>query len=208
MDLEGNQSIVIVVDGWNREQGAYQLTIEGVEEACDDGVDNDNDGLTDCDDPDCLSVECAFGGAWPVDWIEHEERMLIEVNLRRAEGAMCAEDYYPPVPPREMNRYLRLSARLHSLDMGEQNYFEHEALDGRSPTDRMLDAGFTGAYPTGENISAGYPTAAESVEGLMNSPGHCRNIMSPDFEVIGLGYSYNDASDYGQYWVQNFGGSH
>ncbi|MGB5314406.1 MAG: hypothetical protein WBN56_00255 [Robiginitalea sp.] len=28
-------------------------------EICDDGVDNDGDGLTDCEDPDCeLAPEC------------------------------------------------------------------------------------------------------------------------------------------------------
>ncbi len=107
-----------------------------------------------------------------------------------------------------MNDTLRLSARLHAWDMGQQNYFEHEALDGRSAHERMIDAGFTGDYPTGENISAGYETAVESVEGLMNSPGHCRNIMEPEYTVLGVGYSYTDGSEFGNYWVQNFGGSH
>jgi len=206
--LEANQSVVVVVDGWGSEQGLFTLSIEGVEEACEDGIDNDNDGLLDCDDPDCLSVECAIGGAWLTEWADKEELMLIEVNLRREAGAYCAEDYYPPVPVLEMNDTLRLSARLHAWDMGQQNYFEHEALDGRSAHERMIDAGFTGDYPTGENISAGYETAVESVEGLMNSPGHCRNIMEPEYTVLGVGYSYTDGSEFGNYWVQNFGGSH
>ena len=90
--LEANKTIVIVVDGWDTEQGNYQLRIDGVEEACDDEVDNDNDGLMDCDDPDCLSVECATGGAWPQEWADKEDEMLMEVNLRRVEGAMCADE--------------------------------------------------------------------------------------------------------------------
>ena len=206
--LEANKTVVIVVDGWDTEQGNYQLRIDGVEETCDDGVDNDNDDLMDCDDPDCLSVECATGGAWPQDWKDKEEQMLMEVNLRRIEGAMCADDYYPPVPELEMNPELRLSARLHTLDMGAQDYFEHDSLDGRTPHERMVAAGFTGDYPTGENISGGYATAAAAVEGLMNSPGHCRNIMDPDFAVVGMGYSYTEGSSFGNYWAQNFGGSH
>jgi uncharacterized protein YkwD len=208
LELQANQTVIVVVDGWDTEQGAFQLTIEGTEGICDDEIDNDGDGLMDCDDPDCLSVECATGGAWPQEWADKEEEMLEEVNFHRVEGAMCADDYYPPVPELEMDSYLRLSARLHTLDMGAQDYFEHEALDGRSPHQRMVDAGFTGAYPTGENISGGYPTAEAAVEGLMNSPGHCRNIMEPDFAVVGMGYSYTEGSSFGHYWAQNFGGSH
>ncbi len=30
-------------------------------EICDDGIDNDGDGLTDCEDPDCeLAPECTL----------------------------------------------------------------------------------------------------------------------------------------------------
>ena len=175
---------------------------------CEDGLDNDNDELIDCDDSDCLSVECVTGGSWLDDWASKEDDMLIEVNLRRGEGAYCDQDYYPPVPPLEMNTYLRLSSRLHSHDMSVQDYFEHTGLDGRSPHERIRDAGFQGAAPTGENISGGYATAAESVEGLMNSPGHCRNIMDPEYTVVGMGYAYTPDSYYGHYWTQNFGGSH
>ena len=82
------------------------------------------------------------------------------------------------------------------------------SLDGRSPDDRIHDAGFTGDYPTGENISGGYSSAVDSVEGLMNSPGHCRNIMNPEYKVIGIGFSFDADSHFGEYWTQNFGGSH
>ncbi len=208
VELEAGQEIVVVVDGWKRDGGDFTLRVSGVEEACNDGIDNDNDGVSDCDDLDCVSIDCAFGGEWPESWSTYEEEMLAEVNLRRAAGATCENDVFPPAPAFEMNDYLRLSARLHSLDMSNQNYFEHEGLDGRSPDERIHDAGFMGSYPTGENISAGYVTAAASVEGLMNSPGHCRNIMNPEFSVIGLGFSYNRTSDFGEYWTQNFGGSH
>ncbi|MEC7987959.1 MAG: CAP domain-containing protein [Myxococcota bacterium] len=208
IDMEEGQTIIIVVDGWYSEGGDFQLNISGVEQSCEDGIDNDGDGDVDCDDPDCASVECILGSSWPDDWASVESDMLSEVNARRAEGATCDTDYYPPTHPLEMNEYLRLAARLHSYDMGTQNYFEHTGLDGRSPGERVEDVGFPGAGPVGENISGGYSTAAESVEGLMNSPGHCRNIMDPDYHVIGIGYFVEPNSDLVRYWTQNFGGSH
>lgn len=208
LSLVEEQEIVVVVDGWSGEFGSFELFVEMAEDQCDDENDNDGDGLIDCDDDDCLSVECITGGSWSEEWIVFEEEMLEELNYYRSQGAFCDTDYYPPVPPLEMNPQLRLSARLHSLDMGTQDYFEHTALDGREPHDRMIDAGFTGDLPTGENISGGYETSYDSMVGLMNSPGHCRNIMDPDYHVVGIGYAYVGGSYFGSYWTQNFGGSH
>ncbi len=208
LDLEEGQEIVVVVDGFDDKSGQFRLTVSGVEMFCDDGEDDDGDGAVDCDDDDCFSIECATGGAWPESWADNEDEMLTLVNERRAAGARCAQDWYPAADPLEMNEFLRLSSRLHSLDMGRRNYFEHENLDGLSPNDRMVNAGFRGSFPTGENISAGYATAEASVEGLMNSPGHCRNIMNPDYRVVGYGYAHAPGSDFGHYWTQNFGGSH
>ena len=208
LDLDEGQEIILVIDGFDDAAGEFVLTVSGLELSCDDGVDDDGDGDVDCDDEDCLSIECATGGAWPADWAALELQMLDLVNARRALGAFCAEDWYPAVGPLEMDDFLRLSARLHSHDMGTHNYFEHDNLDGLTPTDRMRAAGFPGDGPTGENISAGYATAAASVEGLMNSPGHCRNIMNGDYRVVGYGFAFVEGSDFGQYWTQNFGGSH
>ena len=107
-----------------------------------------------------------------------------------------------------MNEVARVAARLHSLDMAEQNFFEHDNLEGLDPFERMENAGYQGADPWGENIQAGSGTGADAVASLMTSPGHCRNIMDPEYGVIGLGYAYSDTSDYGHYWTQCFGGGH
>ncbi len=208
LDLERDQRVVIVVDGFDGAAGDFRLAITGVEQRCDDGEDDDGDGLVDCDDGDCLSADCALGGAWPDHWTENESEMLDEVNARRAAGATCGQERMAPASPLEMNERLTLSARLHSLDMARQDYFEHTSLDARQPDDRMRDAGFVGAHPTGENIAAGNRTAAEAVEAFMGSPGHCRNIMEPAYRVVGFGYAYEPGSSYGHYWTQNFGGSH
>lgn len=145
---------------------------------------------------------------WDGSWQENELEMLNEVNQYRAAGAFCADQEMPPQPPLELDTTIQRAARLHSEDMGAQNYFSHDALDGRDPFQRMEDVGFTGAFPWGENLQAGSKKAKDAVEGLMGSPGHCLNIMSPEFKVMGVGYAHNPESDYKHYWTQNFAASH
>ena len=39
----------------------------------------------------------------------------------------------------------------------------------------------------------------------MNSDGHCRNIMNPDTNEIGIGFVVVDGSEWTRYWTQVFG---
>ncbi|MEE2755348.1 MAG: CAP domain-containing protein [Myxococcota bacterium] len=207
LSLAAGESVILVVDGFNRDVGSVTLRVEGKETQCDNGADDDNDGLKDCDDADCF-LSCEDPDAWPRDWIAFEEAVLEETNRARAVSRSCDMDQFEPAPPLEMDIYLTYAARLHARDMGLNDYFEHTSLDGRSATDRMRQAGFMGASPTGENIAAGQSTPAEVVESWINSPGHCRNIMDPDYTVLGVGYSVAETGRFDTYWVQNFGGSH
>lgn len=185
--------------------GVYTVTL----------VVTDNDGaqayatmIASMRDPECVTPDCDQVDTWDATWSALEMDMLDEVNRNRAAGALCGGEPYPAVPPLEMNEIARVAARLHSLDMGERNYFEHDNPDGLDPFQRMENAGYQGPDPWGENIQAGSSTAADAVASLMTSPGHCRNIMDPDYTVVGLGYAYDAASDYGHYWTQCFGGGH
>ncbi len=133
--------------------------------------------------------------------------MLALVNQRRAAGATCGATAYGAAPPLVMQINLRLAAQAHSQDMAGQNYFSHTSLDGRSFDQRIRQAGYAGSSPLGENIAGG-PSTAQSVMSLwMSSPGHCANIMSPGYRVIGVGYASNPAAVYRHYWTQTFGGS-
>lgn len=208
VEVAAGQVLLIAVSGWGGEMGTFELTVEGTESMCDDRVDDDNDGLVDCDDPDCRTEECVFDGAWPEEWSALEEEMLEILNQNRARGANCGGTQYDPVPPLEMDEIARISARLHSQDMGARNFFDHDTPDGVQFFERMDAAGFEGLEPWGENLAGGSATAAGAMSGLMNSPGHCVNIMRPEFRVVGIGYAYDAESDFGHYWTQNFGASH
>lgn len=160
-----------------------------------------------CDTPqeacDTCPQDCGDCG-WPADWAQLENEMVPLVNAQRAQGANCGGQQMPPVGPLTMNPELRVAAQLHSQDMAEQNYFDHTSLDGRSPWQRMSAAGYRG-QAGGENIAAGNATAQATFTQWLNSPGHCRNMMSGNFSEIGVGYAFGANSQYRHYWTQTFG---
>lgn len=56
----------------------------------------------------------------------------------------------------------------------------------------------------GENVAAGYGTAASVMSGWMGSPGHRANILDARYTTIGIGHVVVAGSPYGHYWVQIF----
>ncbi len=140
---------------------------------------------------------------WPTTHTQLEADILTIVNQRRAEGANCgSEGDFPPVGPLSMNSALNCAARVHSKDMVDRDYFDHTNLDGLSPWDRMDLAGYNWSA-AGENIAAGSPDAAGTMNQWMNSDGHCANIMSGDFTELGVGYY--PGGEWGHMWTQVFG---
>jgi uncharacterized protein YkwD len=126
------------------------------------------------------------------------------INQRRAASATCGSAVKPAVGALRMDADLREAARCHSLDMAVNGYFGHDSQDGRSPWDRIDEAGYT-ASATGENIAAGYADAEAAVVGWMESDGHCNNIMAAGSNETGIGYGYQQGSPFGGYWTETFG---
>lgn len=96
------------------------------------------------------------------------------------------------------------AAQVHSVDMANNNFFSHTGSDGSRPWERAQEQGY-GSIFVGENIAAGYTSAAAVVEGWMNSQGHRENILKPEYTEIGFGFFSNPNSQYGNYWTQKFG---
>ncbi|MBM0067449.1 CAP domain-containing protein [Alkalicoccobacillus gibsonii] len=96
---------------------------------------------------------------------------------------------------------VRETARNHSLDMAENQYFSHTNLQGQSPFDRMEqdDISFKTA---GENLAYGQMSSIFAHEGLMNSQGHRENILQDRFLRLGVGVAFNEQSQ--PYYTENF----
>lgn len=102
---------------------------------------------------------------------------------------------------------LTAAAKWMATDMAVQNYFAHTSLDGRSPTQRMADAGYP-AYQTwtGEDLAAGYTSARDVLDGWIASPTHFAVLTNPSYRAIGVGRAYGTGSAYQWYWAADFGG--
>ena len=134
-----------------------------------------------------------------------EHRMVRLVNRARSRGRQCGDyGYFGPVKPLRADARLARAAGGHSRDMAKRNFFSHTGSDGSQAGTRIRREGYR--YRTaGENIAAGYRTPRAAVNGLLRSPGHCRNLMSSQYTEIGVGRVARDGSSYRFYWTQNFG---
>ncbi|WP_428933890.1 CAP domain-containing protein [Streptomyces sp. ACT015] len=118
------------------------------------------------------------------------------VDLTNAERARAG------LRPLAVDPLLRVAAQAHSADMVARAFYSHTSPEGGQPWDRAAAAGAT-RRSIGENIACGQRSAAEVVEGWMNSPGHRANILTADFTHIGVGFEGGGAA--GTYWTQLFG---
>jgi uncharacterized protein YkwD len=128
-------------------------------------------------------------------------RALQLVNDVRAKGVRCGERAFGPAPPVKLSETLATAAFGHADDMAKHNYFEHEDRRGRTPADRVRAVGYSEKL-VGENIAYGPKSADEVVQGWLDSPGHCENIMDPRFVEMGIAYAAGQSSRRGLFWVQ------
>lgn len=133
-----------------------------------------------------------------------EAQVLLEVNAARAVARTCGGVSYAATTPVTWNGYLAAAARAHTADMAARGYFDHISPNGGTLVTRAVAAGYTPWRELGENIAAGY-TVQNVVQGWIDSPGHCKNLMDPKFKEMGVGYTYSTGSVYGTYWAQEFG---
>ena len=107
--------------------------------------------------------------------------------------------------PLRISYPLGQSAQDYAEDLATQNFFSHQGKDGSTLSSRVEATGYDFAA-AGENIAAGQQTAQSVFDGWMNSAGHRKNILAADYTEVGFGmFDATGSSDYGKYWVQNFG---
>ncbi|PSW21850.1 CAP domain-containing protein [Photobacterium sanctipauli] len=159
----------------------------------DDGNDDDQNG----------------GGNWPEPSPppppsdEFADQMLYAVNLARSEAQNCGGEMMPAVPALEWDLDLEAAAYRHSSDMANLGFMDHTGSDGSSPGDRIADTGYQSSA-WAENVAAGQRDIDEVMTAWMNSPGHCKNIMSANVTEMGASLVENPGVGYSYYWTQVF----
>lgn len=123
-----------------------------------------------------------------------EDEAIALTNAERAAAGL---------PPLAANAALTQAALAHAADQASTGVMSHTGSDGSDPGTRIARSGFSGST-WGENVAAGYATAASVVAGWMGSPGHRANILNPGFTQIGLASAV--AADGTRFWTMALGG--
>ena len=135
-----------------------------------------------------------------------ERSMLDAVNSFRAQARTCGASIYPAAVALTWNCKLESAALTHSMDMANNNFFSHTGSNESNVADRVTAAGYSWST-VGENIAAGYSSVSSVMQGWIDSPGHCTNMMNSNFQNLGSAKVGNASSQYGVYWTQVFGRS-
>jgi len=155
-----------------------------------------------------------------IDPMDLAARIHALVNEERAKQKL---------PALAWNDRLATIAGKHSGDMAERHYVAHDSPEGRRFTDRYRAGGFecgirvgNTIYTGAENIALNHlynsvtivngrriyhwnsadTIARRAVTNWMNSPGHRRNILTPQWKNEGIGVTI--APDNKVYVTQNF----
>lgn len=126
------------------------------------------------------------------DW---QESMLDAVNDLRARAG---------VAPLKLCGRLTSTANDYANLMARTNHYGHVGPDGTQPWDRITAHGYVW-HAAAENIAAGFVDVNTVMAAWQASPGHLENIVNPEFEHVGFGEASVAGTQYGSYWVQNFG---
>ncbi|MEW8627781.1 MAG: CAP domain-containing protein [Candidatus Thiodiazotropha sp.] len=134
----------------------------------------------------------------------HQQEMLRLVNRARARQRDCGGEIYRAAPPLRWSCRLHEAAVVHSQDMIDYDFFDHQGSDGSTVGMRVTRFGYEWRA-VGENIAAGYPGNEAVMDNLLSSPIHCENIMDPKFREFGSAVIATDQAHYDNYWTQVFG---
>jgi hypothetical protein len=131
-------------------------------------------------------------------------RVLDLVNAARSKSRKCGSRAFPAAPPLKPSPLLSRAALVHAKDMSAHKLFEHRGSDGSKPSERVSRVGYDWAT-VAENIALGAATAEVVVQGWLDSPGHCVNIMGAQYQEMGIAYHTDFARKGDIYWAQTFG---
>lgn len=104
-------------------------------------------------------------------------RILEETNRERGETG---------VDPLSSDTRLQAAAQAKASHMVSNGYWGHYGPDGTGPWNFIEDSGYEYRY-AGENLAKSFRTSKGVVAGWMSSPEHRDNLLSTQYEDIGIG---------------------
>ena len=113
------------------------------------------------------------------------DRVLDAVNAARAVARKCGDVDYPAAPPLQWNTQTEQAAMTQAAYLQQNNLFSHTGANGSTVGDRLTATGYVW-QTVGENIAAGFTEIPAVVQGWLDSPGHCVNVMNGRYTDLGV----------------------
>jgi uncharacterized protein YkwD len=151
-----------------------------------------------------LSLTMTSVSAYQAHCSVRADEALRRINAARAVGHHCGWRSMPPAPPLHWDATLQSVAAGHSGDMARRNYFEHRSPEGRTVSERVLAARYKFRL-VGENLAGGDGSMAGALQGWLDSPAHCENLMNPRFMDVAVACVGRPGSQWGTYWTMVLG---
>jgi len=117
-----------------------------------------------------------------------EQQVASLINAERARAGL---------PKLAMDTRLNAPAETWSSHLAKTKTFKHSTASWR-----LARINLYGWKSSGENIAAGFTSAAAVVDAWMHSAGHKANILAKAYKGIGVGYVAG--GPYGHYWTVVF----
>ncbi|MBF2017756.1 MAG: CAP domain-containing protein [Rivularia sp. T60_A2020_040] len=124
------------------------------------------------------------------------------VNRARSQGRVCGNRRFGAARLLSANGSLNRAALVHSSDMAARRQISHTGSNGSTLGQRATQAGYQWRG-IAENVASGQRTSTEVVQAWLKSPGHCANIMSPNYNEGGV--SAVRGRDGQIYWTMVYG---
>lgn len=137
---------------------------------------------------------CEAARRWPHVYADREEVLFDLVNDARAVGGMCGDQAESPVPGLDLAPALRCAARVHAVDLADNEMLSHTGSDGSSQFDRIDRAQYP-EIPKAELLAADFTDPAEVLEAWLDDPVSCAVLYDTRITEVGIGHAENADGD-------------
>jgi uncharacterized protein YkwD len=130
--------------------------------------------------------------------IEPELKVMFDLHqATRDNGARCGSTRMRSASSLRWSCKLAKAAGNHVSDMAKNDFMSHTGSDGSTIGQRATKANYIWRN-VGENVAKGFEVPSEVHRLWLESPAHCKIIMSSIYSEMG-------AAKVGDYWVVMFG---
>jgi uncharacterized protein YkwD len=155
--------------------------------------------------PETSTTTPTGSAATPTSEKTFPDRVVEALNAARAVPRSCGGTAFPAAGPLRWQAQTEQAALAQAQYLQQNNLFTHTGANGSSVGDRLTATGYTW-QSVGENLAAGYTDFAAVLQGWIDSPGHCVNVMNGNYVDVGVVLVQGTSSNtYRTYWAMVLG---